>query len=97
MSASSHAPLHIAVLHSVNVKYSSFRLGEDTNARSKNTSICYDFPYASRIYVSVCVVDCTHSLDSELVQLQVSIFVLHPLNPLCLPPHPSRNIPLSEY
>jgi hypothetical protein len=64
MSASSHVPLHIAVFHSVNVKYASFRLGEATNARSKNMSICYDFPYASRIYVSVCVVDCTHSLDS---------------------------------
>jgi len=64
MSAGSHIPPHIAVFHSVNVKYSSFRLGEDTNVHSKNMSICYDFPYASRIYVSVCVVDCTHSLDS---------------------------------
>ena len=64
MSAGSHVTLRIAVFHSVNVKYASFRLGEDTNARSKNMSICYGFPYASRIYVFVCVVDCTHSLDS---------------------------------
>lgn len=64
MSAGSHGPPHIAVFHPVNVKYASFRPGEDTNVHSKSTSICYDFPYASRIYVSVCVVDCTHSLDS---------------------------------
>jgi len=64
MADGSHVLPHIAVFHSVNVKCASSRLGEDTNAHSENMSICYDFPYASRIYVSVCVVDCTHSLDS---------------------------------
>lgn len=54
MSAGSHLPPHIAVFHSVNVKYASFRLGEDTNARSKNVfaTIFLTHPAYMSLFVS---------------------------------------------